>query len=59
MGITGWLITIIVLALCGYMGWLRPTGLAGRTRAEEQKERQQDAAAEWLKKDGERTDGPQ
>jgi hypothetical protein len=26
--------------------------LAGRTRAEEERERQQDAVAKWLKKDG-------
>jgi hypothetical protein len=55
----GWLITIVVLVVGGYMGWLRPTGLAGRTPAEKAEERQQDAAAEWLKKDGERTNGPQ
>ena len=51
MGILYWLVIIVVLvALCA--GMLRPTGLAGRTRAEEEKERQQDAVAKWLKKDG-------
>jgi hypothetical protein len=54
----GWIIAIVVLVACGYMGWLRPTGLAARTGAEKDEDRQQDVAAKWLKKDGERTDGP-
>ncbi len=58
MGIMDWVITIVVLAVGGYVGWLGPTGLAGRTRAEQGKERQQDAVAKWLKKDDERTSGP-
>jgi hypothetical protein len=40
------------------MGWLGRTGLAGRTRVEQEKDRQQDVAAKWLKKDDERTGGP-
>ena len=49
-----WLVIIIVvLVALWYAGVLRPTGLAGRTRAEEERERQHDAVAKWLKKDGE------
>jgi hypothetical protein len=55
----GWIIIIVVLVVFGYMGWLRPTGLARRTSAENEEDRQQDVAAKWLKKDGERNDGPQ
>jgi hypothetical protein len=58
MGIIGWLVAIVVLIALGYLGVLRPTGLASRTRAEEETERQQDAAAKWLKKDGEQTKPP-
>jgi hypothetical protein len=47
-----WLVIIVVLVALWYAGLLRPTGLAGRTRAEEEKERQQDVVAKWLKKDG-------
>jgi hypothetical protein len=47
-----------VLVALWYMGLLRPTGLASRTRAEEETERRQDVAAEWLKKDGEQTKPP-
>ena len=46
-----WLVIIIVLVALWYAGMLRPTGLVGRTRAEEERERQQDAVAKWLKKD--------
>ena len=52
MGILYWLVIIVVLVALWYAGMLRPTGLAGRTRAEEEKGRQQDAAAKWLEKDG-------
>ncbi len=41
-----------------FAGWIRPTGLLGRTCAEQQQENQRDAAANWLKKDGEPTKGP-
>ena len=58
VGIMDWVITIVVLAVGGYMGWLRPTGLAGRTRVEQEKDRQQDVASKWLRKDDERTSGP-
>ena len=53
MGILYWLVIIVMLVALWYAGVLRPTGLAGRTRAEEERERQQDAVAKWLKKDGE------
>jgi hypothetical protein len=53
VGIFYWLVIIVVLVALWYAGVLRPTGLAGRTRAEEETERQQDAVAKWLKKDGE------
>ena len=53
MGILYWLVIIVVLVALWYAGVLRPTGLAGRTRAEEERERQRDAVAKWLKKDGE------
>jgi hypothetical protein len=54
----GWGITIVVLVVGWYMGWLRPTGLAGRSREEKEKDRQQDVAAKWLKKGSGQTDGP-
>jgi len=53
VGIVDWVIAIVVLAVGAYMGWLGPTGFAGRTRAEKEKDRQQDVAAKWLEKDGE------
>jgi hypothetical protein len=51
-----WLIVIAVVAALWYAGLLRPTGLTGRTRAEQEDERRQDVAAKWLKRDGERND---
>ena len=58
MGIMEWVVAVVVLAVAGYMGWLRPTGLLGRTRAEKEKDIQQDIAAKWLEKDGEQSNGP-
>lgn len=46
------LLTIIVLGVCAYFGCLRPTGLAGRTRADEEQARQRELATKWLNKDG-------
>jgi hypothetical protein len=46
-----WLVIIVVLVALWYAGILRPTGLAGRTRADEDSERQQDAVAKWIEKD--------
>jgi hypothetical protein len=51
-----WLICSVVVLGLVYSGVLRSTGLIGRTRADEEKERQQDASAKWLKKDAERND---
>ena len=53
MSITNVLVTIAVLAVCAYFGFLRPTGLAGRTRSEDEEERRRDLAAKWLNKDDE------
>jgi hypothetical protein len=41
-----------------FAGRIRPTGLLGRTRAEQQRENQRDAAAKWLNNDGEQAKGP-
>jgi hypothetical protein len=54
MSITNVLVTIVVLAVCAYFGLLRPTGLAGRKRNEDEEERRRDLAAKWLNKDDER-----
>ncbi len=51
-----WVVILAVLAAFWYAGLLRPTGLAGRTRAQEEEDRQQDLAAKWLRKDGEHND---
>ena len=48
------LLTIIVLGLAAYFGLLRPTGLIGRKRSEDEETRQQDLAAKWLNKDNDR-----
>jgi hypothetical protein len=53
-----WLLVIAVLITMTFAGWIRPTGLLGRTRAEQEQENQRDAAVKWLKKDGEQTKGP-
>ena len=45
------LIIVAIIAALAYAGILRPTGLAGRTRAEEETERQRAAAARVLDKD--------
>jgi hypothetical protein len=44
------LIMIAILAALAYAGFLRPTGLLGRTRAEDESERQREAAARVLDK---------
>jgi hypothetical protein len=56
MDIVYWLVAVVVVVGLVYTGVLRPTGLIGRTRADEEKGRQQDSVANWLKRDGERTD---
>ncbi|MEO6843343.1 MAG: hypothetical protein ABI192_21575 [Bradyrhizobium sp.] len=50
-----WLLVIAVLIAMTFAGWIRPTGLLGRTRAEEEQESQRDAVAKWLDNDGEQT----
>ena len=45
------LLTIIVLGAGAYFGLLRPTGLIGRKRSEDEEARRQDLAAKWLNKD--------
>jgi len=51
MTLYAWLLAVVVMAVCAYAGVLRPTGLAGRKRAEEEEERRRDVAAKWLNKD--------
>jgi hypothetical protein len=43
-------IVIAIIAALARMGFLRPTGLLGRSRADEETERQRDAAARVLDK---------
>ncbi len=52
-----WLLVIAVLITMTFAGWIRPTGLPSRTRAEQEQENQRAAAAKWLQKDRERTKG--
>ena len=47
------ILTVIILAVFAYTGILRPTGLVGRKRSEEEDERRRDLAAKWLNKDDE------
>lgn len=51
MTITNILITLVVLGVAGYFGWLRPTGLASRNSAEREEDARRDVAAKWLNKD--------
>jgi hypothetical protein len=51
MGLWSLVFTIAVLAAAYFMGVLRPTGLWSRTRAQEEKDRQNEAAQKWLEKD--------
>jgi hypothetical protein len=48
------LLTIIVLGVGAYFGLLRPTGLVGRKRSEDEETRRQDLATRWLNKDNDR-----
>jgi hypothetical protein len=50
-----WLLVIVVLVAMTFAGWIRPTGLLSRTRAQEEQDSQRDAVAKWLEKDGEQT----
>jgi hypothetical protein len=58
MNMLSLLFTIVVFVVLAYAGLLRPTGLLGRTRAEEETERQRDAAARVLKNSDEASDLP-
>jgi hypothetical protein len=49
------LVTIVVLTICAYFGFLRPTGLAGRTRKEDEEDRRRDLTTKWLNKHDERS----
>jgi len=51
MSLYSLLFTVIILGVCAYAGLLRPTGLAGRTRAENEEERRRKLATTWLDKD--------
>jgi hypothetical protein len=53
VSITSLVVSIVVLAVFGYMGWLRPTGFASRTSKQREEDNKQDIATKWLKKDGE------
>jgi hypothetical protein len=55
MSITNVLVTIVVLTICAYFGFLRPTGLAGRTRKEDEEDRRRDLTTKWLNKHDERS----
>ena len=47
MTITNILVTLVVLGVAGYFGWLRPTGLASRNSAEREED-----ARRYLEKHG-------
>jgi hypothetical protein len=47
------ILTIGILAVAYFMGVLRPTGLWSRTRAQEERDRQNETAQKWLDKDDE------
>jgi predicted negative regulator of RcsB-dependent stress response len=51
MSITNLLITVVVLGVAGYFGWLRPTGLWSRNAAEREEDTRRDVATKWLNKD--------
>jgi hypothetical protein len=46
-----WVLTIGILAVAYFMGVLRPTGLWSRSRAQEERDRQNETAQKWLEKD--------
>ena len=54
MSLNSWLLTFIVLGVCAFAGVLRPTGLIGRKRSEDEDARRRDLAQEWLDRDDER-----
>ena len=50
-----WLILLAVLVVGWRLGWIRPTGLAGRNREEKEADRRREAAEKWIKKHGDDT----
>ena len=50
MGVISWIILIAALAVLAYAGVLRPTGLASRTSAQREEDRNRSVIAKWLKK---------
>jgi hypothetical protein len=51
-------VLMAIVAALAYVGFLRPTGLLGRLRADQETERQRDAAARVLEKAEESSDRP-
>ena len=49
-------ILMAIVAALAYMGFMCPTGLLGRSRADQETERQRDAAARVLEKADESSD---
>jgi hypothetical protein len=47
---TSLIVAILVLAVLAYLGVLRPTGLAGRTGAQREDDRNRSVVAKWLRK---------
>lgn len=45
-----WLLIIVLLVVLALAGVLRPTGLAGRTRAQNEEDRNRSIVGRWLKK---------
>jgi hypothetical protein len=54
MNTASWVLTVLVMLVLAWMGLLRPTGLASRSKAEREEDAQRDLAAKWLKKDAEK-----
>ena len=54
MTLTSVLVSLVVLGVCAYFGFLRPTGLASRTRAEREEDQRRDQASKWLDRDNEK-----
>ncbi|MGE9010625.1 hypothetical protein ACO2JO_18730 [Leptospira interrogans] len=50
MDIIYWLLIIVLLVVLALAGVLRPTGLAGRTHAQNKEDRNRSIVGRWLKK---------
>jgi hypothetical protein len=46
------IVAVVVLVVLAYAGILRPTGLAGRTGAQREDDRNRSVIAKWLKNRG-------